>query len=137
MSKKEKGMYFQCNQKQRDQIRKKAKASGLKQGEYILQRALGAAPKETQLGAYLNLYRKLCEITNLPLSAETEAKLNGLIDSIYARLFESAPPSEEIRIEEEEALQDYYLNRGYEKTGLRRTRSIHEKPCPQREIECS
>ena len=112
MSRNEKGMYFQCNQKQRDQIKKKAKASGLKQGEYILQRALGAAPKETQLGAYLNLYRKLCEITNLPLSTETEAKLNDLIDSIYARLFESAPPSEEIRSEEEHALNDYYADIG-------------------------
>ena len=100
MSKKEVEICFKCNQKQREQIRKKAKASGLKQGEYILQRALGQAPKETQLGAYLNLYRKLCEITNLPLSTETEARLNSLIDSIYARLFESAPPSEEMRIEE-------------------------------------
>ena len=112
MSRNEKGMYFQCNQKQREQIRKKAKASGLKQGEYILQRALGAAPKETQLCAYLNLYRKLCEITNLPLSTETEAKLNDLIDSIYTRLFESAPQSEEIRIEEEQTLQDYYADIG-------------------------
>ena len=73
---------------------------------------MGAAPKETQLGAYLNLYRKLCEITNLPLSPETEVKLNGLIDSIYARLFESAPPSEEIRLEEDQALQDYYADIG-------------------------
>ena len=112
MSKKEVEICFKCNQKQRDQIRKKAKASGLKQGEYILQRALGAAPKETQLGAYLNLYRKLCEITNLPLSPETEARLNGLIDNIYARLFESGPPSEEIRIEEEQTLQDYYSDIG-------------------------
>ena len=112
MSKKEVEICFKCNQKQREQIRKKAKASGLKQGEYILQRALGAAPKETQLGEYLNLYRKLCEITNLPLSTETEARLNSLIDSIYARLFESAPPSEEMRIEEEQALNDYYADIG-------------------------
>ena len=112
MSKKEKGMYFQCNQKQRDQIRKKAKASGLKQGEYILQRALGAAPKEQQLGAYLNLYRKLCEITNLPLSPETEEKLCNLIDCVYTRLFESTPPSEEIRTEEDQALQNYYADIG-------------------------
>ena len=112
MSRNEKGMYFQCNQKQKTQIKKNAKACGLKQGEYLLQRALGSAPKEQQLGAYLNLYRKLCEITNLPLSTETEARLNGLIDSIYARLFESAPPSEEIRIEEEQALQDYYADIG-------------------------
>ena len=112
MSKKEVEICFKCNQKQRDQIRKKAKASGLKQGEYILQRVLGAAPKEIQLGAYLNLYRKLCEITNLPLSTETEARLNGLIDSIYARLFESEPLSEEIRIEEEQALQDYCADIG-------------------------
>ena len=112
MSKKEVEICFKCNQKQRDQIRKKAKASGLKQGEYILQRALGAAPKETQLGAYLKLYRKLCEITNLPLSPETEVKLNGLIDSIYARLFESAPPSVETQFEEEQALNDYYADIG-------------------------
>ena len=50
MSKKEVEICFKCNQKQRDQIRKKAKASGLKQGEYILQRALGAAPKEFSAG---------------------------------------------------------------------------------------
>ena len=112
MSKKEVEICFKCNQKQREQIRKKAKASGLKQGEYILQRALGAAPKETQLGAYLNLYRKLCEITNLPLSTETEARLNGLIDSIYARLFESAPTSEETLREEERALNEYYSDIG-------------------------
>ena len=112
MSKKEVEICFKCNQKQRDQIRKKAKASGLKQGEYILQRALGAAPKETQLGAYLNLYRKLCEITNLPLSPETEARLNCLIDSIYARLFESAPPSMETQLEEEQALNEYYADIG-------------------------
>lgn len=112
MSKKEVEICFKCNQKQRDQIRKKAKASGLKQGEYILQRALGQAPKETQLGAYLNLYRKLCDITNLPLSPETEARLNNLIDSIYARLFESTPPSEETLREEERALNEYYLDIG-------------------------
>ena len=112
MSRKEVEICFKCNQKQRDQIRKKAKASGLKQGEYLLQRALGAAPKETQLGAYLNLYRKLCEITNLPLSNETEARLNGLIDIVYARLFESAPPSEETLIEEEQALNNYYADIG-------------------------
>ena len=114
MSRKEVEICFKCNQKQRDQIRKKAKASGLKQGEYILQRALGQAPKETQLGAYLNLYRKLCDITNLPLSPETEARLNNLIDSIYARLFESEPPSVETRLEEEQALQDYYADIGDE-----------------------
>ena len=112
MSKKEVEICFKCNQKQRDQIRKKAKASGLKQGEYILQRALGQAPKETQLGAYLNLYRKLCDITNLPLSPETEARLNNLIDSIYARLFESTPPSEETLREEERALNEYYSDIG-------------------------
>ena len=112
MSKKEVEICFKCNQKQRDQIRKKAKASGLKQGEYILQRALGAAPKETQLGAYLNLYRKLCEITNQSLSPGTEARLNSLIDSIYARLFESAPPSVETRLGEEQALNDYYADIG-------------------------
>ena len=112
MSRKEVEICFKCNKKQRDQIRKKAKASGLKQGEYILQRALGAAPKETQLGAYLNLYRKLCEISNLPLSTETEARLNGLIDSIYTRLFECEPPSVETRLEEEQVLQDYYADIG-------------------------
>lgn len=101
-------MYFQCNQRQKAQIKKNAKACGLKQGEYLLQRALGFAPKEQQLGAYLNLYRKLCEITNLPLSLETELKLNDLIDCVYNRLFESAQPSEETRIEEEQALNDYY-----------------------------
>ena len=112
MSRKEVEICFKCNQKQRDQIRKKAKASGLKQGEYILQRALGAAPKETHLGAYLNLYRKLCEITNLPLSPETESKLNDLIDCVYTRLFESTPPSDETLIEEEQALNDYYADIG-------------------------
>ena len=112
--KKKRVCIFNVTKSSGNRSEKKAKASGLKQGEYILQRALGAAPKETQLGAYLNLYRKLCEITNLPLSTETEARLNGLIDSIYARLFESEPPSVETRLEEEQALQDYYADIGDE-----------------------
>ena len=41
MSKKESGIYFKCSQKQHEQIKKNAKECGLKQGEYILQRALG------------------------------------------------------------------------------------------------
>ena len=112
MSKKEVEICFKCNQKQRERIKKNAKACGLKQGEYILRRALGFEPKPLNLGAYLNLYRKLCEITNLDMTAETETRLLDVLDQIYNRLFESAPPSEEIRIEEEQALQDYYADIG-------------------------
>ena len=70
MSERITGMYFQCNQKQREQIKKNAKACGLKQGDYLLQRALGFEPKALNLGAYLNLYKKLCEVSNRKLSAE-------------------------------------------------------------------
>lgn len=94
MSKKETGIYFKCNLKQREQIKKNAKECGLKQGEYILQRALGYAPKEQKIGQYLDFYKKLCELTNLDLSQETEIKLIKLLDLIYARFFESTPPDE-------------------------------------------
>lgn len=94
MSKSKSGIYFKCSQKQREQIKKNAKECGLKQGEYILQRALGYAPKEQQIGQYLDFYKKLCELTNLDLSQETDIKLTHLIDRIYARFFESTPPDE-------------------------------------------
>ena len=94
MSKSKSGIYFKCSQKQREQIKKNAKECGLKQGEYILQRALGYAPKEQQIGLHLDFYKKLCNLTNQDLSQETEAKLMNLLDLIYARFFESTPPDE-------------------------------------------
>lgn len=110
MSKKETGMYFKCNQKQREQIKKNAKACGLKQGDYLLQRALGFEPKVLNLGAYLNLYKKLCDVANKELSAETETRLLDVLDQIYSRLFEGTPPSEETLREEKQALTDYFAD---------------------------
>ena len=112
MSKKEVEICFKCNQKQREQIRKNARDCRLKQGEFILQRALGFEPKALNLGAYLNLYRKLCEITNLNMTAETESRLLDVLDQIYHRLFEGSPPSEEMLLEEKQALEDYYADTG-------------------------
>lgn len=110
MSKKETGMYFKCNQKQREQIKKNAKACGLKQGDYLLQRALGFEPKVLNLGAYLNLYKKLCDVANKELSAETETRLLDVLDQMYNRLFEGTPPSEEILRDENQALTDYFAD---------------------------
>ena len=110
MSKKETGIYFKCNQKQREQIKKNAKACGLKQGDYLLQRALGFEPKALNLGAYLNLYKKLCDVANKELSAETETRLLDVLDQIYSRLFEGTPPSEETLREEKQALTDYFAD---------------------------
>ena len=112
MSKKETGMYFKCNQKQREQIKKNAKACGLKQGDYLLQRALGFEPKTLNLGAYLNLYKKLCDVANREMSAETEAHLLDVLDKMYTRLFEGTPPSEETLLEEDRALSDYFMDVG-------------------------
>lgn len=112
MSEKMTGMYFQCNQKQREQIRKNAKACGLKQGDYLLQRALGFEPKALNLGAYLNLYKKLCEVSNRKLSAEAEQRLLEVLDQIYSRLFEGSPPSEETLREEEQTLADCFSDVG-------------------------
>lgn len=112
MSKKETGVYFKCNQKQREQIKKNAKACGMKQGDYLLQRALGFEPKALNLGAYLNLYKKLCDVANKELSAETEARLLDVLDQIYSRLFEGAPPSKEALLEEDRTLSDYFADVG-------------------------
>lgn len=112
MSKNEKEICFKCNQKQRDQIKKNAKACGMKQGDYILQRALGYAPKEQKAGIYVDLYRKLCEITNMELSPKTEAHLLELIDRIYNRLFESIPPSEETLLDESRTLNEIHSDIG-------------------------
>ena len=112
MSKKETGRYFKCNQKQREQIRKNAKACGLKQGDYLLQRALGFEPKVLNLGAYLNLYKKLCEVANKNLSEKTEARLLEVLDLIYSRLFEGSPPSKETLLEEDRTLSDYFADVG-------------------------
>ena len=112
MSKKETGMYFKCNQKQREQIKKNAKSCGLKQGDYLLQRALGFEPKALNLGAYLNLYKKLCEVANNNLSEETEARLLEVLDLIYSRLFEGSLPSKETLLEEDRTLSDYFADVG-------------------------
>ncbi len=57
----------------KEKIRRTAEQCGLSTSEYIVQRALGYAPKTAQPDAFFHFYCKRCELLNRELSPETEA----------------------------------------------------------------
>jgi len=63
-------------------IKSYASKCGLTTTEYVTKRALGFAPRTVLPDAFFNFYGKLCEICNMDMTPETEAKLLTLIDEI-------------------------------------------------------
>ena len=63
-------------------IERYASKCGLSTSEYVTKRALGFAPRTVLPDAFFNFYGKLCEICNMDMTPETEAKLLTLIDEI-------------------------------------------------------
>ena len=59
--------------KDKEKIKQIADKCGLSVSEYVMQRALGYAPKTVQPDVFFNFYDKLCELLNRDLSPETEA----------------------------------------------------------------
>ena len=64
-----------------------AKKCGLSVSEYLRKRGLGYEPGPFLDDRFYLVYTKLCEISNLPLSNETEAALTAIFDDLQQNLF--------------------------------------------------
>lgn len=81
--------------KDKEKIKRLAEKCNLSVSEYVVQRALGYAPRAVQPDAFFDLYNKLCELLNRELTPEVESKLLALIDEIHSELL--LPRKEDMR----------------------------------------
>ena len=73
--------------KDKEKIKQLAEKYNLSVSEYVVQRALGYAPRTVQPEAFFHFYTKLCELCNTTeITPETENKLLALIDEIHSEL---------------------------------------------------
>lgn len=73
--------------KDKEKIKKIADKCHLSVSEYVVQRALGYAPRTVQPDVFFDFYNKLCELCNTAeLTPEVESKLLALIDEIHSEL---------------------------------------------------
>lgn len=73
--------------KDKEKIKKIADKCNLSVSEYVVQRALGYAPRTVQPDVFFDFYNKLCELCNTAeLTPTTESKLLLLIDEIHSAL---------------------------------------------------
>lgn len=73
--------------KEKEKIKRIADKCNLSVSEYVVQRALGYAPKTVQPNVFFDFYNKLCELCNSGnLTPETESRLLSLIDEIHSAL---------------------------------------------------
>ncbi len=91
--KSQKGIFFEATDAQKKKIKKNASLCGMRQGEYILRRALGYEPKVVQPDAFYRFHKDLCDLLNKEFSPETEATALKLFDEIYAELIDDRKQS--------------------------------------------
>ena len=73
--------------KDKEKIKRIAEKCNLSVSEYVVQRALGYAPRTVHPDAFFDFYNKLCQLYNSSkITAETENKLLALIDEIHSEL---------------------------------------------------
>ena len=73
--------------KDKEKIKKIADKCNLSVSEYVVQRALGYAPRTVQPDVFFDFYNKLCELCNSSgITPETENKLLARIDEIHSEL---------------------------------------------------
>jgi len=87
------GIFFEATDVQKRKIKKNAVLCGMRQGEYILRRALGYEPKAVQPDAFYHFHRDLCVFLNKELTPELEAAALKLFDEIYAELIDDRKQS--------------------------------------------
>ena len=87
------GIYFTCTEAQKRKIKSIAEKCGLRQGEYILQRALGYEPKTVPPDAFFDVNDKLCKILESPPTPETERAALLIFDEIYRQFIEGRKQS--------------------------------------------
>lgn len=73
--------------KDKDKIKRFADKCGLSVSEYVVQRALGYAPRTVQPDVFFDFYSKLCELCNTTEFTPTiENKLLSLLDEMHSEL---------------------------------------------------
>ena len=92
---------FTVTPAEKKRIAKIAKACGLKQGEYIRQRALGYEPKAFPLPErYWSLHDDLLRLLKKPMSPELESDVESTLNRFRATFFSpGAQSTDEIRSE--------------------------------------
>ena len=76
------GIFFTCTKSQKDKIKCNAKKCGLKQGEYILQRALGYEPRAVPPDALFKLLEKIGGLEDKSSSEKLNAEIETLLKEI-------------------------------------------------------
>ena len=78
---------IRVTEKEKAQLDKLAQKCGLSLSEYLRKRGLGYEPGPLLDNRFYEVYSKLCEISNLPLSTETEAALIAVLNDLQKNLF--------------------------------------------------
>jgi len=78
---------IRVTEKEKAQLDKLAQKCGLSLSEYLRKRGLGYEPGPLLNGRFYEVYSKLCEISNLPLTPETEAVLIAILNDLQQNLF--------------------------------------------------
>ncbi|MBQ6336587.1 MAG: hypothetical protein IJT79_01400 [Ruminococcus sp.] len=94
MKQKQNGIYFTVTDREKRRISKNADLCGLKQGEYIRQRALGYAPKAVPPDAFFHFCEEIDRLCEQPFSTEVNQKALSLLAEIEKLLIR--PEKEDI-----------------------------------------
>ena len=87
MKEKNARLELRLSAKEKAQLENIAKKCGLSLSEYLRKRGLGYEPGPLLNGRFYEVYSKLCEISNLPLTPETEAVLISILNDLQQNLF--------------------------------------------------
>ena len=78
---------IRVTEKEKAQLDKLAQKCGVSLSEYLRKRGLGYEPGPFLDDRFYAVYAKLCEISNLPLTPETEAALMAIFNGLQQNLF--------------------------------------------------
>ena len=78
---------IRVTEKEKAQLDRLAQKCGLSLSEYLRKRGLGYEPGPLLDNRFYEVYSKLCEISNLPLNADTEALLIAILNDLQKNLF--------------------------------------------------
>lgn len=87
MKEKNARLELRLSAKEKAQLESLAKKCDLPVSEYLRKRGLGYEPGPLLDSRFYNVYSKLCEISNLPLTPETEAVLVAILNDLQQNLF--------------------------------------------------
>ena len=86
MNTKNKRIEVRVTNPEKEKMESYAEHCGLSLSEYLRQGGLGYEPRPLLHDGFYQFYRKLCDLCNQPMTAETEAALVALITDIRKEL---------------------------------------------------